>query len=148
METLSAGIRTHLPRDKTKGGDLNGPAGRATPPPGRHHPGTVGAIISEGWAKSFRAGGRHHLGVPGAIIPEPGARSFRIAGRHRPESADCGLEVKDLHSCQGVMHFRVEGKRDKTEARANFMARRADQYDLSGAPSKRRGAASQRGLRS
>jgi hypothetical protein len=47
----------------------------------------VGAIISQGWAKSFRAGGRHHLGVPGAIIPEPGARSFRIAGRHRPESA-------------------------------------------------------------
>src|ERR1700751_5944297 len=57
-------------RDKTKGGDLNGPAGRATPPPGRHHPGTVGAIISQGWAKSFRAGGLHHLGVPGAIIPE------------------------------------------------------------------------------
>jgi hypothetical protein len=47
----------------------------------------VGAIISEGWAKSFRPGGRHHLGVPGAIVPEPGARSFRIAGRHRPESA-------------------------------------------------------------
>src|SRR6201981_2870006 len=25
----------------------------------------------------------------------------------------CGLRVKDLHSRQGVMHFRVKGKRDK-----------------------------------
>src|SRR5215471_6860188 len=47
METLSAGIRTHLPRDKTKGGDLNGPAGRATPPPR---------------APSSRNGGRDHFG--------------------------------------------------------------------------------------
>ena len=25
----------------------------------------------------------------------------------------CGLRVRDLHSRQGVMHFRIKGKRDK-----------------------------------
>jgi integrase len=25
----------------------------------------------------------------------------------------CGLRVRDIQSCQGVMHFRIKGKRDK-----------------------------------
>src|SRR5215469_1719853 len=78
FEPTSLGTRPRV-------GTLTGQqVGRRLPP---------GAIISEGWAKSFRAGGRHHLGVPGAIIPEPGARSFCIAGRHRPESATRGHGV-------------------------------------------------------
>src|SRR5579863_7665263 len=35
--------------------------------PGRHHPGTVGEIISEWWATSNRNGGRDHSGIVGDI---------------------------------------------------------------------------------
>src|SRR5215475_2468730 len=92
METLSAGIRTHLPRDKTKGGDLNGPAGRATPPPG--------AIIPERWARSFRKAGRNHFGRVGAIISECRAPSSRNRGRdHSALPGDIARNLQPAPLC-------------------------------------------------
>src|SRR3954453_13847866 len=68
MGVLSAGIRSLL--RKTEGADLSRPA--EAPDPGRDHPGMVGDIISERWARSSR---------------NRWAGSSRNDGRLPPESA-------------------------------------------------------------
>jgi hypothetical protein len=45
-------------------------ASRGHQPPGRDHPGMVGDIISERWARSSRNGGRHHPGIEGGFLLE------------------------------------------------------------------------------
>ena len=79
MVVLSAGIRS-LPR-KTKGADLSWPA--ETPDPGRDHPGLVGEIISERWARSSRNGGRHHSEIVGGI-PHSDDRGWCLMPSRRP----------------------------------------------------------------
>src|SRR6266702_966343 len=69
MVVLSAGIRSLL--WTAKGADLSRPA--EAPDPGRGHPGMVGDIISERWARSSRNGW---------------AASSRNEGRLPPESAN------------------------------------------------------------
>ena len=68
MVVLSAGIRSLL--RKAEGADLSRPA--EAPDPGRDHPGMVGDIISERWARSSR---------------NWWAASSRNDGRLHPESA-------------------------------------------------------------
>ena len=70
---LSAGIRSLL--RKAEGADLSRSA--EAPDLGRHHPGTVGDIISERWARSSR---------------NRWAASSRIGGRLHPESAPANSE--------------------------------------------------------
>src|SRR4051812_7488284 len=74
MGVLSAGIRSLL--RKTEGADLSRPA--EAPDPGRDHPGMVGDIISERWARSSR---------------NRWAASSRNDGRLPPESAGLTKQV-------------------------------------------------------
>src|SRR5262249_25924770 len=67
MVVLSAGIRS-LPWNSQRSGPES--ASRGTRATGRDHPGMVGDIISERWARSSRNGGRHHPGIAGGFLPE------------------------------------------------------------------------------
>src|SRR5260370_11720574 len=78
MIVLSAGIRSLLWNSQRSGPES---ASRGTCHPGRDHPGMVGDIISERWARSSRNGW---------------ATSFRNQGRLAPESAPITAQSRTL----------------------------------------------------
>jgi len=84
MIVLSAGIRSLLWNSQRSGPES---ASRGTRHPGRDHPGMVGGIISERWARSSRNGGRHHPGIAGGFLPE---------------SAMLGEEIEQKLSARGL----------------------------------------------
>src|SRR5499427_5194208 len=65
------------PSDSPKGSDPTALPAAADSPScgGRHHFGTVGGIISEWWATSFRNGGRDHFGT---VAASPGFLIFEL----------------------------------------------------------------------
>jgi hypothetical protein len=88
MVVLSAGIRSLL--WTAKGADLSRPA--EAPHPGRDHPGMVGDIISERWARSSRNGWAASSRNDGRLAPESACGAACQNGRIRSGSeSHCGM---------------------------------------------------------
>jgi hypothetical protein len=62
-----------------------------TPDPGRDHPGLVGEIISERWARSFRNDGPDHLGMAGGFR-NPQSSNPQLSGAAKMSTYNVKME--------------------------------------------------------